>query len=72
MPTTSDGAWRDAVERMESSYRTLARDVAALDEKALDAKVPGHDYTVRVMLHGVIEHGTYHGGQIALLKKALG
>jgi uncharacterized damage-inducible protein DinB len=72
VPATSDAAWRDAVARMESSYRALARDVAALDEKALDAKVPGHDYTVRVMLHGVIEHGTYHGGQIALLRKALG
>jgi hypothetical protein len=23
------------------------------------------------MLHGVIEHGTYHGGQIAILKRAL-
>ena len=45
---------------------------AALDDVALDSKVPGHDYTVRAMLHGVIEHGTYHGGQIALLRKALG
>jgi hypothetical protein len=27
------------------------------------------DYSVDVLLHGIIEHGTYHGGQIALLKK---
>jgi uncharacterized damage-inducible protein DinB len=72
VPSSNDGAWRAALERMEASYRTLARDVAALDDVALDSKVPGHDYTVRAMLHGVIEHGTYHGGQIALLRKALG
>ena len=65
-------AWREAVEGMESAYRSLARAVAELDDSALDGKVVGHDYTVRSMLHGVIEHGTYHGGQIALLKKAAG
>ena len=31
--------------------------------------VTGLDYTVETLLHGVVEHGTYHGGQIALLKK---
>ena len=24
------------------------------------------------VLHGVVEHGTYHGGQTALLRRALG
>jgi len=33
--------------------------------------VSGADYSVSNLLHGVIEHGTYHGGQIALLKRAL-
>jgi uncharacterized damage-inducible protein DinB len=34
--------------------------------------VPGLDYSVAVLLHGIVEHGTYHGGQIVLLKRALG
>ena len=34
--------------------------------------MPGLDYSVAVLLHGIVEHGTYHGGQIALLKRALG
>ena len=72
MPTPRATEWNDAVERMNAAYRALARDVEALDEAALDAKVTGHDYSVRAMLRGVIEHGTYHGGQIALLKKAAG
>jgi len=33
--------------------------------------VAGLDYTVATLLRGVVEHGTYHGGQIALLKRAL-
>jgi uncharacterized damage-inducible protein DinB len=44
--------------------------VKALDEAAIDAKVTGLEYTASNLLHGIIEHGTYHGGQIALLKRA--
>ena len=66
----SAAAWKEAVARMDAAYRALARDVEALDDRALDANVVGHDYSVRAMVHGVIHHGTYHGGQIALLKKA--
>ena len=69
-PHPSSTAWKEAVARLDAAHRALASDVAALDSAALDRAVPGHDYSVREMLHGVIEHGTYHGGQIALLKKA--
>ncbi len=34
------------------------------------AMVTGQDYIVFDLLHGVVEHGTYHGGQSALLEKA--
>ena len=63
-------AWQDATTRLDTAYRAFARDVEALDDRALEASVSGHDYSVRAMVYGVIEHGTYHGGQIALLKKA--
>lgn len=67
----SADAWRAAVERMKDAKRDLARDVAALDDATLVGRVPGADYTMLVMLHGLIEHDAYHGGQIAILKKAL-
>lgn len=72
-PVTARGAsdWASATERLLESHRELARDVRELDAAALQTKVAGLDYTVSNLLHGVIEHGTYHGGQIALLKKAL-
>jgi uncharacterized damage-inducible protein DinB len=69
----SDAAanWRAALERLRESYRALATDTRRLEPSAFDEKVAGADYTVSNLLRGVIEHGTYHGGQIALLKRAL-
>ncbi|HEY0970032.1 MAG TPA: DinB family protein [Gemmatimonadales bacterium] len=67
----TDEAWRRAVAALEASHVALARKAATLDDAALDATVPGRDYTVAVMLRGVAEHGAYHGGQIAIIKRAL-
>ena len=72
-PAPTPAQWDAAVERLRASYARLAAAVEALDDAALRAPVstPGPRHTVEVMLHGVIEHGTYHGGQIALLRRAL-
>ena len=52
------------------SYRTHgAAEVRLRDEAALEAKVKSLPYPVGILLDGLVEHGTYHGGQIALLKK---
>jgi len=65
----SADAWRDTVERLKEAKILLAEDVRALPDARLDDRVPGRDYPVWVMLRGAVEHDTYHGGQIALLKK---
>jgi len=65
-------AWRQTLEQLAASHNTLAGVVRDLPDEALDAKVRGLDYPVGILLDGVVEHGTYHGGQIALLRKALG
>lgn len=65
-------AWRAAVERMKDAHRELAADVSALDDSRLIGRVPGREHTVLAMVHGIVEHDAYHGGQIAVLKKALG
>jgi uncharacterized damage-inducible protein DinB len=66
---SSADAWQASVKRLEKRHRALAETVRSLRDEQLDDQVVGHDYTVREMLHGVVEHGTYHCGQIALLKK---
>jgi uncharacterized damage-inducible protein DinB len=63
--------WHAALERLRESHRALATDTRRLEPSAFDDKVAGADYSVSNLLHGVIEHDTYHGGQIALLKRAL-
>lgn len=64
-------AWRAAVERMKEAHRELAADVAKLGDSDLIGRVPGKDHAVLTMVHGIIEHDAYHGGQIAILKKGL-
>ena len=73
-PVMSTGAddWRRVVERIGGSHRELAAAVRGMTDDALEEKVPGLDYSIAVLVHGVIEHSTYHGGQIALLRKAVG
>ena len=72
MPSeTSDEAWRRAMAALEASHVALAREAMSLDAAALGETVPGREYTVATMLRGVTEHGCYHGGQIAVLKRAL-
>jgi uncharacterized damage-inducible protein DinB len=66
----ADADWPVAVARLRESHRQLAADTRQLDDDRLNALVPGLDYSIAVLLRGIVEHGTYHGGQIALLKKA--
>jgi uncharacterized damage-inducible protein DinB len=68
---TSAEAWRAAKQRLKDAHRELAEEVSKLDDSTLIGRLPGKDHTALVMFHGIIEHDAYHGGQIALLKKAL-
>lgn len=71
VPAPSPSAWRLAVEQIGSAYDALADHVDWLRPEDLSRIVPGRDYTVETMVRGVIEHGAYHAGQIAILRKAL-
>jgi uncharacterized damage-inducible protein DinB len=66
----ADADWPRAIDRLNETHRLLAAEARQLSDEQLDALVPGLEYSNAVLLHGIIEHGTYHGGQIALLKKA--
>ena len=68
---TSADAWRATKQRLKDAHRELAQEVGGLDDSTLISRLPGKDHTALVMFHGIIEHDAYHGGQIAVLKKAL-
>jgi hypothetical protein len=58
-----------AQARLAAAYESLAARAASLAPERLAERVPGLAYTVATMLDGVVEHGAYHGGQLALLRR---
>jgi uncharacterized damage-inducible protein DinB len=66
----TDAAWRDAIKSLRATHTALIKLISAMKESRLDDRVPGKDYDLRFMLTGAVQHAAYHGGQIALLKKA--
>ena len=67
-PTASE--WREAVKTIRATHAALIELVSAMEESRLNDRVPGKDYDLRFMLTGAVQHAAYHGGQMALLKKA--
>jgi hypothetical protein len=55
---------------VQDKHSELINLVSGLPEGRLNDPVPGRDYDNRFMLLGAVQHVAYHGGQIALLKKA--
>lgn len=66
----NDVAWQRALENLAESRARLRGVVEGLRDEQLDAKSPASTESRYVILHGVIQHDLYHGGQIAILKKA--
>ncbi len=66
---TSETAWRKTLENLHAAHDELLRTVSVLTDSKLEETVPGKDYSVYVLLHGLVQHDLYHAGQIALLKK---
>lgn len=69
--TRSDEAgWQRTLQRLQLAHDQLQEALAQFPESRLTETVPGRDHSFFVMLHGVVQHGLYHAGQIAMLKKA--
>jgi uncharacterized damage-inducible protein DinB len=65
-----EAAWQEAVALLDRRQQELAEAVARLTDEQLGNPVAGKDYTNYVLIHGAVQHDSYHAGQIALLKKA--
>jgi uncharacterized damage-inducible protein DinB len=68
---STEERWRSAVRGLSARYAEIARAAGSLSEKELSSTLAGRTHTAADMLHGLVAHSAYHGGQIALLKKAL-
>ncbi|MBC6997226.1 DinB family protein [Cytophaga sp. FL35] len=67
----SDSDWKNLLSELEASQRKILELLAHLSDDLLWANVPGENYNYRYMLRGLIEHDTYHLGQISLLHSIL-
>ena len=67
----SDAHWAAIVEALGESHERLCEVVTGLRDEDLRKNAPQSENSVAVMLHGVAQHGAYHGGQIALLRKVV-
>ena len=66
----TDAAWQTALDQLRAGRDQLLQTISRLTDRQLTEVVPGMNYTAYIMLHGAVQHATYHAGQIALLKKA--
>jgi DinB family protein len=67
---TSEQAWKQAVSSFFSTHLKLVEALKTLNDDRLETTVPGRAYNFYHLFQGMIQHAVYHGGQIALLKKA--
>jgi uncharacterized damage-inducible protein DinB len=67
-----EAEWDTTKRKFEGGMRELRERIVHLDEAQLRATVPGRNFPLKVLLHGLVHHNLYHGGQIALLRKAIG
>jgi hypothetical protein len=65
----SDDAWTEAKDRLFQHANQLASEIRSLPDSRLLEIVPGREYNFYHLVHGIVQHSLYHGGQIAILKK---
>ena len=72
LPVTGDNEteWMKAVDRLFLNADRLRGAIEALTDDQLKETVPGREYDFYYLFHGLIQHSLYHGGQIAILRKA--
>jgi hypothetical protein len=63
--------WTAATKRLFDSCEQLAQAIERFGDTRLEDAAPGRQYDFYYLFHGIVQHSLYHGGQIALLKKAL-
>jgi uncharacterized damage-inducible protein DinB len=63
-------AWFDAQDKLFEDAEKLAHAIEKFEDAKLFDIVPGRPYDFYHLFHGIVQHSLYHGGQIAILKKA--
>ena len=73
-PAVEEGtttAWAAANANLFRDAQELAKTLDRFPDVNLKKTVPGREYDFYYLFHGIVQHSLYHGGQIAMLKKAI-
>lgn len=66
----SEKEWKAAIDHLRRAHAEIYATVEKFRDADLTAPVPNRPYDRAFILHGLPQHHAYHGGQMALLKKA--
>lgn len=73
VPEPTAGNWSESVRKLKQLNAELRRVIHSFPPDRLDEPLaPDVPYTAYTQFIGITQHGLYHAGQMALLKKALG
>lgn len=67
----TEADWADAKNLLQRTAEELALAIDNFEDRWLNDVVPGRDYDFYYLFQGIVQHSLYHGGQIAMLKRAL-
>lgn len=64
--------WEKGIEQLKSTHNKIVEILSKKEDSFLSEIVPTRKFNFRFMLNGLIQHNTYHLGQVAYVKKMLG
>jgi hypothetical protein len=67
----NNAAWASTVQSVFDSGQRAADAIERFSDERLSDTVPGRDYDFYYLFHGLVQHSLFHGGQIAMLKRAV-
>lgn len=66
-----EASWSSTVAALFAGGDRLAAAIEQFPDERLTDVVPGREYHFYQLFHGVVQHSLFHGGQIAMLKRAV-
>jgi len=70
--TASPAKWKASLRRLARTQARFRREVARFPVAKLGRRRAKTNQTWNVLIHGQIQHGLYHAGQIAMLRRIFG
>jgi uncharacterized damage-inducible protein DinB len=64
--------WQKTLADLAAAHSEFVDAIRKLDDSRLDQNLAGEEYSFYFVLHGIVQHNSYHAGQIAVLKKLAG